>query len=167
VSPMSNSLLPEIARLRTLGRLREAFRLIDRTVALAGLVAVGGCAFALALREPAIRLLFERGSFTASSTAMVAAVYLGLAPSVIGWALIELSSRSLFSVGHGRLPAAVAFIPLLINAAITLGMGAMTPQLLGVGASLGLLAGFVILYVLAKRRRSVWLAEPCRRLPTR
>ena len=42
VSPISNSLLPEIARLRSQLRLREAFRLIDRTLGLAALAAVGG-----------------------------------------------------------------------------------------------------------------------------
>ena len=68
VNPISNSLLPEIARLRSLFRLREAFRLIDRTIALAALVAVAGCAFAIAFRQPAIALIFQRGSFTAEST---------------------------------------------------------------------------------------------------
>jgi hypothetical protein len=47
VNPISNSLLPEIARLRSLFRLREAFRLIDRTIALAALAVVAGCGFAL------------------------------------------------------------------------------------------------------------------------
>ena len=49
VTPISNSLLPEIARLRSLFRLRDAFRLIDRTTALAALAAVGGCALRLGL----------------------------------------------------------------------------------------------------------------------
>ena len=158
VSPMSTSLLPEIARLRSQGRLRDAFRLIDRTIALAALAAVGGCAFALALREPAIRLLFERGSFTAQSTVMVSAVFLGLGPSVIGWSLMELTSRSLFALKRPGLPVAVAFVPLLINAAISLGLHDARPQFIGVGASVGLLAGFALLFGLAHARRGKWLA---------
>src|SRR5436305_14531042 len=47
VNPISNSLLPEIARLRSLLRLREALRLLDKTIALTALAAVGGRAFAL------------------------------------------------------------------------------------------------------------------------
>ena len=77
VNPISNSLLPEIARLRSLFRLREAFRLIDRTIALAALVAVAGCGFALLFRQPAIALLFQRGSFTAESTRLVASAFPG------------------------------------------------------------------------------------------
>src|ERR1019366_7878847 len=68
VHPFSNSLLPEIARLRSLFRLREALRLIDKTIALDALVAVFGCGFALIFRQQAIALLFQRGSFTADST---------------------------------------------------------------------------------------------------
>ncbi len=78
VSPISNSLLPEIARLRSQLRLREAFRLIDRTLGMAALAAVGGCAVAMALRQPAIAILFQRGNFTAESTALVSTVFLGL-----------------------------------------------------------------------------------------
>ena len=78
VNPISNSLLPEIARLRSLFRLRAAFRLIDRTIALAALAAVGGCAFALIFRKPAIAIFFQHGNFTAESTLLVSAVFLGL-----------------------------------------------------------------------------------------
>ena len=98
VSPISNSLLPEIARLRSLFRIREAFRLIDRTLALAALLVVAGCAFALAFRRPAIALFFQRGNFTVESTTLVSAVFLGLGPSLVGWSLLEITSRSLFAL---------------------------------------------------------------------
>lgn len=160
VAPMSNSLLPEIARLRSQARLREAFRLIDRTVALVALAAVTACGVALALREPAIRILFERGSFTAESTAMTSAVFLGLGPAMIGWSLMELTSRSLFSLDRPRLPVVAAFIPLALNVILTLRFFAPKPHFIGLGASLGLLAGFVVLAALARAARRGWLAEP-------
>ncbi len=61
VNPISNSLLPEISRLRSLVRLRDALRLIDQTTSFTALPSVGGCAFALFFREPAIRIFFQRG----------------------------------------------------------------------------------------------------------
>jgi hypothetical protein len=51
---ISNSLLPEIARLRSLLRLRDALRLIDRNDRLRRARAITGCAVALWLRKPAI-----------------------------------------------------------------------------------------------------------------
>lgn len=157
VSPISNSLLPEIARLRSQFRLREAFHLIDKTVALVALAAVAGCGAAIALRRPVIALMFERGSFTAESTQLVSAVFLGLGPSLIGWSLLELTSRSLFALDRPWLPLTAAAIPAIFNVVLTLSMRAPEPQFLGLGASLGLLAGFGFLFALARARRRHWV----------
>ena len=157
VNPMANSLLPEIARLKSALRLREAFRLIDRTMALAGLVAVAGCAFALLFRTPAIALLFQRGNFTPESTRLVAAVFLGLGPTLIGWSLIEITARSLFALDRPWPPVVAAFIPVLVNATLTLRLGLSQPELLGIGASVGTLAGFAVLFLMVHWNRKRWL----------
>jgi putative peptidoglycan lipid II flippase len=155
VTPIANSMLPEIARLRALQRLRDARRLIDRTVAAAALVAVAGCAFALAFRTPAIRLLFERGSFTPESTQLVAAVFLGLGPSIVGWSLIEITARALFAMDRPWPPVLALVIPVAVNVAITLRLrpGA---EWLGVGSSVGLMAGFVALFAMLHVARKGW-----------
>jgi len=157
VTPISNSLLPEIARLRSLFRLRDAFRLIDRTTALAALAAVAGCGFALLFREPAIRIVFQRGAFRADSTALVAAVFLTLGPSVIGWSLLEIFSRSLFALDRPWPPLIAAWIPVVVNVALTLWLHSFRPQLIGLGASLGLLTGFLALFAVAHANRARWL----------
>ena len=159
VNPISNSVLPEIARLRSLFRLRDALRLIDRTVALTALAAVAGCSFALVFREQAIGLLFQRGSFTAESTRLVASAFLGLGPSLVGWSLIEITSRSLFALDRPWPPVIAAFIPVLLNVAVTLRLGSARPVYLGVGASVGLIAGFAVLFVTAHTSRRRWLQQ--------
>lgn len=159
VTPISNSLLPEIARLRSLFRLRQAFRLIDRTTALAALAAVAGCGFALLFREPAIRIVFQRGAFRADSTALVAAVFLTLGPSVIGWSLLEIFSRSLFALDRPWPPVIAAWIPVIFNVVLTLWLHSYRPQWIGLGASLGLLTGFLVLFAVAHANRAHWL-EP-------
>jgi putative peptidoglycan lipid II flippase len=158
VSPVSNSLLPEIAKLRSLCRFREAFHLIDRTIALAGLVVIAGCGFGLLLRKPAIALLFQRGNFTAESTLLVAAVFLGLGPSLIGWSLIEVTSRALFALGHSWAPVIAAAVPVFLNVMITTWLHDSRPELLGLGSSAGLLIGFGILFAIMHARRRAWLS---------
>jgi putative peptidoglycan lipid II flippase len=159
VSPMSNSLLPEIARLRSLFRLKEAFRLIDRTLALAGLTAVSACAVGIAIRQPVITLLFERGSFTPDSTRLVSAVFLGFAPSLIGWSLLDLTARSLFALDRSWLPVAASAVPVVFNVALLLAMRNPQPRFIGLGASLGFLCAFGLLLALAHARRAKWLVE--------
>ena len=78
------------------GLARDAGGRHDVDGALRNLAAVGGCGIALAFRQPVIALMFERGKFTAPSTALVSAVFLGLGPSLVGWSLLELTARSLF-----------------------------------------------------------------------
>jgi putative peptidoglycan lipid II flippase len=159
VNPVSNSLLPEIARLRTLQRLRDALRLIDRTAALSALAAILGCGFALLFREPAIRILFQHGRFTAQSTRLVSAVFLGLGPSLVGWSLIEIVSRSLFALDRPWLPMTAALIPVLLNVALTLHWLSNRPELLGVPASVGLMAGFLVLFSSMHASRKRWVQD--------
>ena len=130
--------------------------MIDRTLGLAALASVAACAVGVAIRQPAISLLYERGSFTADSTRLVAGVFLGLAPSLIGWSLLELTSRSLFALDRPSLPLAAAAVPVLCNLAFLLGMRSSRPELIGLGASLG--CGFALLFLLAHARRSRWLS---------
>ncbi len=148
VSPISNSLLPELARLLSLARLRDALRLIDRTVALTALAVVGGCGFAILFRHPAIALFFQRGNFTPDSTRLVAAVFLGMAPSLVGWTLIEIMARSLFSLNRPWPPVLAAGLPLLVNVTLTLRLHSHRPELIGLGSSVGLLAGFAALFAM-------------------
>ena len=159
VNPLANSLLPEIARLRSAFQLRNAFYLIERTIGIAALFATALCAFALLFREPAIALLFQRGNFTAESTRLVSAVFLGLAPTLIGWSLIEITSRSLFALNRPWPPVIAAIVPVLINAALTLRLASSQPQWIGIGASVGALSGFGILFLLLLMNRRRWLEE--------
>jgi putative peptidoglycan lipid II flippase len=162
ISPVTNSLLPEIARLRSRLQLREAFRLIDKTIALVALAAVAGCAVGIALRQPLIALLFERGSFTTQSTRLVSAVFVGFAPSLIGWSLLELTSRSLFALDRPQLPLRAVGIPVIFNLGFVLLVRSPEPQWIGLGASLGFLIAFVLLFSLMRANRRRWLEQAAR-----
>ena len=118
---------------------------------------MAGCAFALLFREPAIRLFFQRGQFTAESTRMASAVYLGLAPSLVGWSLIEIASRSLFAVDRPWPPVIAVAVPIACNVVFTLWMHSTDPRWLGGGASLGLLLGFVALFTMMHAGRKRWV----------
>ncbi|MDQ6665068.1 MAG: hypothetical protein M3Z23_11815 [Acidobacteriota bacterium] len=165
VMPVSNTLLPEIGRLRRELRTPEAFRLTDRTILIAALAAVASCIVGVVFREPVIALLFQRGSFTAQSTQLVSGAFLGFAPSLIGWSLLELNSRALFALDRPWLPVCAAAIPVAFNLAFSEAMRAAgaarfgQPRFIGLGASLGLLLAFAFLFVASHARRKYWSAE--------
>lgn len=156
VYPISNSLLPEIARLRGIGDPKKAYRLIDKSVGWMTAGAVLSCVAAVVLRTPVISILFERGSFTAQSTQLVSGVFLGLAPSLIGWSLLDLISRSFFAMDRPKLPAIAALLPVSVNVVVMMWLRAennLQPSHLGWGASAGLLAGFTALFAMIHLRK--------------
>jgi len=165
VFPVAHSLLPEIARLRGAGESTRAYRLIDRSVALMAAGAVLSCAIAVLLRTPIITLLFERGSFTAESTRLVADVFLGFAPSLVGWTLMDLMSRCLFALDRPKLPTLTSFVPVVVNVAVMMLLWPhhaiqSNPAILGLGASAGLMAGFVVLFAVMHLRRRAFQVDP-------
>jgi putative peptidoglycan lipid II flippase len=164
VYPVASTLVPEIARLRGKNDTRKARSLIDHGLGLMALAATASCAIGLCLRTPVIALLFERGSFTAESTRLVSAVFLGFAPSIVGWALLDLIARCFFALDRWRLPLIAAFIPVTLNVGITSFLRASgrlkDPALLGLGASIGLLAGFAALFAMIHLRRNAAKPEP-------
>jgi putative peptidoglycan lipid II flippase len=156
VSPVSNSLLPEIARLGAKNRSREAVRIIEKTTLLIAGAAIAACIGGILFRKPVIALLFERGNFTAQSTLMVSGVFLGFAPSIIGWSLLEITSRSLFALNRPWLPLGAAVIPVVCNlllSSILRAKGFTQPQYIGLGASCGLLLAFLVLMGIAHAMR--------------
>jgi putative peptidoglycan lipid II flippase len=155
IAPASNSLLPEIAHLRIKNRLRDAVRLINRTLGLVAVVSVAGCAVGIAVRQPVIALLFQRGSFTAESTRLVSGVFLGFAPSLIGLSLLEISARSLFALERRWLPVMAAMVPVLVNLSVCASLHSHAPEKIGLGATAGLTAGFAVLVVAIEGRRKL------------
>lgn len=163
VYPVSTTLVPEVARLRGTNRSTDAYRLIDRSVWLMA----GGAALCWGLgvlvRTPIIALLFQRGSFTAESTRLVSGVFLGFAPCIFGASLMDLIVRCFFAMDRPRLPLVAAFIPISINLAVSSILRATgrlsDPVMLGMGASIGLAAGFAVLFTLIHFGRDATLTE--------
>jgi putative peptidoglycan lipid II flippase len=164
VYPVATTLVPEIARLRGSKAISRAWSLIDRSVGVMAIAALASCLAGVLLRTPMIALLFERGNFSAESTRLVAAVFLGFVPSVAGWALLDLIARCFFALDRPGLPLIAALIPASVNLAITsilLAQGRLVnPAMLGLGASIGLFAGFAALFAMIHLRRRTRQLEP-------
>jgi len=156
--PLANSLLPEIARLRGIGRMGQAYRLIDKSLALVGVVSVAACVVGVLLRTRAISLLFERGSFTGESTLLVSSVFLGFAPAIIGWSMLDLMSRCFFALDRPRLPVIASFLPVTVNLVVMLLLAhSHKPEFLAAGASAGLTVACAYLFFASNLSRKAAL----------
>ncbi len=71
--------------------------------------------FLLVMREPIVRLLYQRGAFTATDTAQVADTLLYFSLGLISYAVVEVLTRSFYAMHDTRTPVVIALITVAVN----------------------------------------------------
>ncbi len=69
----------------------------------------------VALAEPIIRLLFERGKFDATSTEQATLALMCLAPGLVSFSIVNVLARAFFALGDTRTPMKVSVFCLTLN----------------------------------------------------
>jgi putative peptidoglycan lipid II flippase len=78
----------------------------------------------VALAEPIMRLLFERGQFTAASTERAAFALVCLAPGLVAFSTVNVLARAFYALGDTQTPMKISLVCLALNlmlAAILIG----------------------------------------------
>jgi putative peptidoglycan lipid II flippase len=69
----------------------------------------------VALAEPIVRLLFERGAFTNSSTNHVSYALTCLAPGLVLYSTVNILARAFYALGDTKTPMQISIVCLLTN----------------------------------------------------
>jgi putative peptidoglycan lipid II flippase len=88
-------------------------------LAFANLIAA---AIALALAEPMVRLLFERGKFDAVATHRVSVALICLAPGLLMFSMNNILARAFFALGDTTTPMKISVFCLLLNLVLSVAM---------------------------------------------
>jgi putative peptidoglycan lipid II flippase len=67
------------------------------------------------LAEPIVRLLFERGAFTAASTGRASLALICLAPGLVAFSTVNILARAFFALGDTRTPMKISLACLTLN----------------------------------------------------
>jgi putative peptidoglycan lipid II flippase len=73
------------------------------------------CVLLVALATPIVRLLFERGAFSAVSTARVAYALQCLAPGLVMFSTVNILARAFYALGDTQTPMKISLVCLVIN----------------------------------------------------
>jgi putative peptidoglycan lipid II flippase len=73
------------------------------------------CVLLVALAEPIVRLLFERGAFTAVSTLRVAYALKCLAPGLVMFSAVNILARAFYALGDTQTPMKISLVCLILN----------------------------------------------------
>lgn len=112
---LATYLLPTLAGMaaqKKYPEFRQALRQGLEHLALANLIAA---AIALALAEPIVRLLFERGMFGASATHRVALALACLAPGLLMFSMNNILARAFFALDDIKTPMKISVFCLGLN----------------------------------------------------
>ena len=107
----------------------------------------------IALGQPVVELIFERGSFTSADSVATAAALIFYAPGLAGYSAVRIAVPCFYALGNSRIPAAISMGAVALNIVLNLAL----VQVLGyrglaLGTSIAAVANAVTLLALLRRR---------------
>ena len=107
----------------------------------------------IALGDPIVGLIFERGSFTAADTTATAAALLFYAPGLVGYSAVRIAVPAFYALGNSLTPAFVSMASVVLNIILNLILvNVIGYRGLALGASIAALVNAVTLLMLLGRR---------------
>ncbi|MCX7668900.1 MAG: murein biosynthesis integral membrane protein MurJ, partial [Anaerolineae bacterium] len=150
---VATAAFPTFAALEARGRLAELRQIVSQTLRGVLFLAIPAAAGLYAWRVPLIRLLLERGEFTATSTQLTATALACYAGGLIGHSVVEIVARAFYALHDTRTPVIVTLGGVALNVALSV---ALLPWLNYAGLALAntlatLLEMAALLWLLGRR----------------
>ena len=117
---IATAVLPEVARRANEGDLAGMRRSISGALRMMMMLNVPATVGLVALANPIVAVLLQRGRFTAADTAATAAALMFYAPGLLAYSVVKIASPSFYSLRDSRTPVTVSVISVLANLAINL-----------------------------------------------
>ena len=117
---IATAALPEIARRAADGDTLGMQRTISSALRMMLMLNVPATVGLVALAQPIVALLLERGHFKAHDTIATASALIFYAPGLLGYSVVKIASPSFYSLRDSRTPVTVSVIAVLANLTINL-----------------------------------------------
>lgn len=117
---VATAAFPTFAALEATGKLDELRRLITSTLRGVLFLTVPAAVGLLVWRVPLIRMLLERGEFSARSTALTSSALAFYAFGLIGHSVVEIVTRAFYSLHDTRTPVGIGIGAMGLNVTLSL-----------------------------------------------
>jgi len=143
---IATAVFPTLAEHAALDQQDEIRRTLSLTLRVILYLTIPSGFSLLVLREPLIRLLFQRGEFTAESTALTAHALMFYAPGLFAVATTEIVTRGFYALHDTRTPVTVGVTTVAFNILLSF----VLSGLMGVG-------GLALAYTIANTIETIVL----------
>jgi len=150
---LAQAALPKLSQefaLNDIERFKDTLAFSLRSVVIVMVPATFGLAI---LGERIIKILFERGAFTAYSTLITQSALFYYSFGLVAYAAVKLLVTSFYSMHDTKTPVKVAFFALIVNVVLSLIL--MWPLQLGglaLATSISAFFNFTVLYIMLRRK---------------
>ncbi|MBI2865431.1 MAG: murein biosynthesis integral membrane protein MurJ [Chloroflexi bacterium] len=117
---ISSAAFPTLAELAALERLNELRRTLLGSLRIVIFLSVPASLGLIILREPLVSLLFQRGKFDGASVAATSSALAFYAAGLIAFGVVEVLTRTFYSLHDTRTPAGIAAGIMLLNIGLSL-----------------------------------------------
>lgn len=150
---VATAAFPTFASLQAQGRWGELRTTVTTTLRGILFLAIPAAVGLLTWRTPLVRLLLERGEFTAQSTALTTAALAFYSIGLIGHSAVEILARAFYALHDTRTPVIVGVSTMALNVVLSLLLrGPLLHGGLALANTLAILLEMTLLFILLSRR---------------
>jgi putative peptidoglycan lipid II flippase len=117
---IATAALPDVSRHAASEDLASIRRTVSSALRMMLMLNVPAMIGLVALAEPIVALLYQRGAFSAFDTEATAAALTFYAPGLLGYSAVKIASPTFYSLGDSRTPVAVSMSSIAANLGLNL-----------------------------------------------
>ena len=160
---ITNFIFPKLSRVSAEERAEEFSSMTRTSLGYTIYIIAVISALFLALSNPIISLVFERGAFTASASAITGKALFYYSFGMVGYAICEVLNKSFYALSDGKTPMITSIIGVAVNfiaAFLLVGVVKMGVGGLALSSAISSVAiAICLVFMINKRRRGVITAE--------
>lgn len=115
VLAVSSAIFPTLSEHAAAGNRQNLAKTLNRGLKMVLLVTLPAAAGLMVLSSPVVKLLFERGAFDPTATAMTAEALFYFSIGMFAMAVNMLLTRAYYALGDVRTPLLIGFLSILVN----------------------------------------------------
>lgn len=150
---VGTALLPMLSRQVREKKFTEARVSQNRAIEIALLLALPAAAALIAMAEPIIRVMFERGEFTATHTSAVAPALMAFAAGLPAFVLAKVLSPMFYAHEDTKTPFLIAAVCIVVNLVLNLAlMGPLAHVGMALATAIAAWVNVIMMLIILKRR---------------